>query len=63
MIGPTWFGEYVIKPTYEMAPGKLAVALPLYYMATEHKELRGDDGDDDADQPGDDGPATVMAPQ
>ncbi len=29
MIGPTWFGEYVIKPTYEMAPGKLAVALPL----------------------------------
>lgn len=41
----------------------LAVALPLYYMATEHKELRGDDGDDDADPPGDDGPATVMAPQ
>lgn len=41
----------------------LAVALPLYYMATEHKELRGDDGGDDADQPGDDGPATVMAPQ
>ncbi|GDY35460.1 hypothetical protein [Acidovorax sp. NB1] len=33
----------------------LAVALPLYYMATEHKELRGDDGDD--------GPATVMAAQ
>lgn len=29
MIGPTWFGEYVIKATYEMAPGKLAVALPL----------------------------------
>ena len=29
MVGPTWFGEYVIKPTYEMAPGKLAVALPL----------------------------------
>jgi multiple sugar transport system substrate-binding protein len=29
MIGPTWFGEYVIKPTYEMAPGHLAVALPL----------------------------------
>lgn len=45
----------------------LAVALPLYYMATEHKELRGedgsDDGDGDADKPGDDGPATVMAPQ
>ena len=41
----------------------LAVALPLYYMVTEHKELRGDDGDDDADPPGDDGPATVMAPQ
>ena len=45
----------------------LAVALPLYYMATEHKELRGedggDDGGDDADKPGDDGPATVMAAQ
>ena len=41
----------------------LAVALPLYYMATEHKELRGDDGDDDADPPGDDGPATVVAAQ
>lgn len=45
----------------------LAVALPLYYMATEHKALRGedgsDDGDGDANQPGDDGPATVMAVQ
>ncbi|MDP1731609.1 MAG: extracellular solute-binding protein [Devosia sp.] len=29
MIGPTWFGEYVIKPTYEFAPGLLAAALPL----------------------------------
>ncbi|MDB5539487.1 MAG: hypothetical protein JWQ89_1214 [Devosia sp.] len=29
MVGPTWFGEYVIKPTYEWAPGKLADALPL----------------------------------
>lgn len=29
IIGPTWFGEYVIKPTYEMAAGKLAAALPL----------------------------------
>jgi len=29
MVGPTWFGEYVIKATYEMAPGKLAVAAPL----------------------------------
>lgn len=28
MIGPTWFGEYVIKPTYEWAAGKLADALP-----------------------------------
>lgn len=28
LIGPTWFGEYVIKPTYEWAPGKLADALP-----------------------------------
>jgi multiple sugar transport system substrate-binding protein len=29
MVGPTWFGEYVIKPTYEWAPGKLAASLPL----------------------------------
>jgi ABC-type glycerol-3-phosphate transport system substrate-binding protein len=29
MIGPTWFGEYVIKPTYEWEAGKLAAALPL----------------------------------
>jgi hypothetical protein len=29
MIGPTWFGEYVIKPTYEWPAGKLAAALPL----------------------------------
>ncbi len=28
MIGPTWFGEYVIKPTYELAPGLLAAAVP-----------------------------------
>jgi ABC-type glycerol-3-phosphate transport system substrate-binding protein len=28
MIGPTWFGEYVIKPTYELAPGLLAAAAP-----------------------------------
>ncbi len=35
MIGPTWFGEYVIKPTYEMAPGKLAVALPLKWADQE----------------------------
>ena len=41
----------------------LAVALPLYYMATEHKELRGDDAEDDADKPGDEGPATVIAAQ
>lgn len=35
LIGPTWFGEYVIKPTYEMAPGKLAVALPLRWEDQE----------------------------
>ncbi len=35
IIGPTWFGEYVIKPTYEMAPGKLAVALPLKWADQE----------------------------
>jgi multiple sugar transport system substrate-binding protein len=29
MVGPTWFGEYVIKPTYEWPAGKLADALPL----------------------------------
>ncbi len=29
MIGPTWYGEYVIKPTYEWPAGKLAAALPL----------------------------------
>ena len=31
MIGPTWFGEYVIKPTYEFKPGTLAAALPLVW--------------------------------
>jgi multiple sugar transport system substrate-binding protein len=29
MVGPTWFGEYVIKPTYEWPAGKLVAALPL----------------------------------
>ena len=29
IIGPTWFGEYVIKPTYEWPAGKLAAAPPL----------------------------------
>lgn len=29
MIGPTWFGEYVIKPTYEWPAGHLAAAAPL----------------------------------
>lgn len=28
MIGPTWFGEYVIKPAYGWEPGVLAAALP-----------------------------------
>jgi ABC-type glycerol-3-phosphate transport system substrate-binding protein len=28
MIGPTWFGEYVIKPTYEWPAGVLAAAAP-----------------------------------
>lgn len=28
MIGPTWFGEYVIKPAYEWEPGVLAASLP-----------------------------------
>lgn len=27
-LGPTWFGEHVMKPVYEFAPGKVAVALP-----------------------------------
>lgn len=49
----------------------LAVALPLYYIVTEHKALRGDgdDGDEEGDgdnndssnDPGDGAPATVMA--
>jgi ABC-type glycerol-3-phosphate transport system substrate-binding protein len=29
IVGPTWFGEYVIKPTYEWPAGKLADASPL----------------------------------
>ena len=29
LVGPTWFGEYVIKPTYLLAAGQLSVALPL----------------------------------
>jgi ABC-type glycerol-3-phosphate transport system substrate-binding protein len=29
IVGPTWFGEYVIKPTYAWAPGVLADALSL----------------------------------
>ncbi|MET3898974.1 ABC-type glycerol-3-phosphate transport system substrate-binding protein [Devosia sp. UYZn731] len=29
LVGPTWFGEYVIKPTYELPAGKLVAALPL----------------------------------
>lgn len=29
IVGPTWFGEYVIKPTYEWPAGHLAAALPL----------------------------------
>ena len=38
----------------------LAVVLPLYYMLSEYKTLRG--GDDDSDADGEDGgPATVMA--
>lgn len=29
LVGPTWFGEYVIKPTYEAPAGTVAAALPL----------------------------------
>lgn len=29
LVGPTWFGEYVIKPTYEAAAGTIAAAQPL----------------------------------
>ena len=35
MIGPTWFGEYVIKPTYEWPAGTLAAALPLKWDGQE----------------------------
>jgi len=43
----------------------LAVVLPLYYMLSEYKDIKGDDDDSDADEDNhsdDDGsPATVMA--
>ncbi|MDP2768925.1 MAG: hypothetical protein Q8O81_03715, partial [Giesbergeria sp.] len=43
----------------------LAVVLPLYYMLSEYKDVKGDDDDSDADgdnHSDDDGsPATVMA--
>jgi len=35
LIGPTWFGEYVIKATYEWEAGKLAAALPLKWADQE----------------------------
>ncbi len=35
MIGPTWFGEYVIKPTYEWPAGRMAAALPLRWEDQE----------------------------
>ncbi len=35
IVGPTWFGEYVIKPTYELPAGKLAAALPLKWADQE----------------------------
>jgi hypothetical protein len=38
----------------------LAVVLPLYYMLSEYKTLKGDNDDSDADGE-DGGPATVMA--
>ncbi|MCC5976019.1 MAG: extracellular solute-binding protein [Rubellimicrobium sp.] len=31
MLGPTWFGEYVIRPVYEWEPGVLAAALPPHW--------------------------------
>ena len=41
----------------------LAVVLPLYYMLSEYKAIKGDDDSSDADGDGSDGggPATVMA--
>ena len=38
----------------------LAVVLPLYYMLSEYKTLKGDNDDSDADGE-DGGPVTVMA--
>ena len=35
VIGPTWFGEYVIKPTYAFAPGILGAAMPLVWEGQE----------------------------
>lgn len=31
MLGPTWFGEYVIRPLYEWEPGVLAAGLPPHW--------------------------------
>jgi len=38
MIGPTWFGEFVMKPSYGIKPGRLAVAAPPRW-ANEEKPL------------------------
>lgn len=35
IIGPTWFGEYVMRPTYESPEGTLAAAVPLRWEAQE----------------------------
>lgn len=34
-IGPTWFGEYVMKPNYKVAEGHLSAALPLRWADEE----------------------------
>ncbi|WP_421724667.1 ABC transporter substrate-binding protein [Bauldia sp.] len=35
IVGPTWFGEYVMRPTYEVPEGRLAAALPLKWESQE----------------------------
>ncbi len=35
LIGPTWFGEYVIKPSYEVPAGRLAAATSLRWEDQE----------------------------
>lgn len=35
IVGPTWFGEYVMRPTYEAPEGTLAAAVPLRWESQD----------------------------